>query len=112
MCEDVCPRDLAPQDLYWYRDNTTKLDALDLAECIECGRCDRVCPSNIPLTDIFKSAKLEQQQQIEQVNRAQHARMRYEDHLERVAAWSHKVKQRPSAGETASLLDAIRQKRM
>jgi hypothetical protein len=38
--------------------------------------------------------------------------MRYEDHLERVAAWSHKVKQRPSAGETASLLDAIRQKRM
>jgi electron transport complex protein RnfC len=33
------------------------LDALGLMECIECGCCDVVCPSHIPLTEIFRRAK-------------------------------------------------------
>ncbi len=58
-CADVCPARLLPQDLlrrsrtYDYQ----QLDILGLSDCIECGCCDVVCASHIPLTDNFRDAK-------------------------------------------------------
>jgi len=34
-----------------------RLDEFGLFDCIECGCCDYVCPSNIPLTGRFIAAK-------------------------------------------------------
>jgi len=50
---------LLPQQLQWYA-QARDLDALEdhgLMDCIECGCCDYVCPSQIPLAERFREAK-------------------------------------------------------
>jgi electron transport complex protein RnfC len=50
---------LLPQQLHWYalaRD-FDGLDAYGLMDCIECGCCDYVCPSQIPLAERFRDMK-------------------------------------------------------
>ena len=39
--------------------DSDELEALGLADCIECGCCDVICPSQIPLTEYFRQAKRE-----------------------------------------------------
>ncbi len=107
-CEEVCPRALSPQDLYWYRDSETTLSSLRLDACIECRRCDRVCPSKLPLTQIFKSSKAAISERAEAADQAKHAESRYEAHQVRIQQSTHEVKQRPSATDRAALLEQLK----
>ncbi len=65
FCEQVCPMNLLPQQLFWYGQKITQdnnhdiLDKYYISSCIECSLCDSVCPSNIPLTAVFKNLKTE-----------------------------------------------------
>jgi Na+-translocating ferredoxin:NAD+ oxidoreductase RnfC subunit len=58
-CAEACPVYLLRQQLLAFaRDNNrTALHQLGLADCIECGCCDYVCPSNITLAARFHAAK-------------------------------------------------------
>jgi len=49
-CADACPVSLQPQELYWFAkaDNFEKAKDYKLFDCIECGACSYVCPSDIP----------------------------------------------------------------
>lgn len=62
-CDDKCPLNLSPQQLYWFSknihtdNNQDILKKYHITSCIECGICDAVCPSQIPLAAKFKHAK-------------------------------------------------------
>ena len=58
-CLDACPVFLNPSQLGAYAKNGRYEDMLGLhiMDCIECGSCSYVCPSNIPLVQRFKVAK-------------------------------------------------------
>ena len=58
-CLDACPVFLNPSQLGAYAKNGRYDDMLGLhiMDCIECGSCSYVCPSNIPLVQRFKVAK-------------------------------------------------------
>lgn len=109
LCEAACPRELAPQDLYWYREDDDALGSLDLDQCIECRRCDRVCPSSIPLTLHFQQSKQRLREREQAAARAAHAEARFEARQARLASSRDRVKQRPSSDEKRALLDAIKQ---
>jgi electron transport complex protein RnfC len=55
-------------------------------DCIECGCCDYVCPSQIPLTERFRVARIEQRVLEVETRRAAAARERYERHEQRLHA--------------------------
>ena len=58
-CEQICPANLLPQQLYWYAqaEDLSGAERFNLSACIECGCCDLVCPSRLELTQIFRFAK-------------------------------------------------------
>jgi len=58
-CATVCPAALTPQLLLQAQrtEDFANLEQLGLSDCIECGCCDYVCPSHIPLTQNFIQAK-------------------------------------------------------
>jgi electron transport complex protein RnfC len=55
----VCPSRLLPQDLLVAATTSdfAALHTLGLQDCIECGCCDVICPSQIMLTERFRIAK-------------------------------------------------------
>jgi electron transport complex protein RnfC len=55
-----------------------QLEARGILDCIECGGCDFVCPSSIPLTERLIRAKHEVWQQHAAARQADHARKRFE----------------------------------
>ena len=57
--------------------------AYHLPDCIECGCCDVVCPSHIPLVQHFRSAKSKVAAKEQERLKAGHARFRYEARQER-----------------------------
>lgn len=69
-CQDVCPADLLPQDLYRFTHNQNLEAAAELRldQCLLCGCCDLVCPSHIPLTTQFRGA-LQQQRKADRDQR-------------------------------------------
>ena len=79
---------LTPQQMYWY----VKSDQLDravdyhLSDCIECGSCDVVCPSHIPLTQFFRSGKTQLKLKEQGLQMAERARLRFEDRQVRLDA--------------------------
>ena len=77
---------LLPQQLFWYAcaDNETKLREYGLTDCIECGCCDLVCPSHIPLTFDFRMAKARIRELADEKARAERARRRFEARNERL----------------------------
>lgn len=80
MCEQVCPMELLPQQLFWFsrsRQND-EAEALDLFDCIECGACTYVCPSAIPLVQYYRGTKGEILQHRAEQLKADQARMRFE----------------------------------
>lgn len=80
MCEQACPMELLPQQLYWFSRSGEhdKAEALNLFDCIECGACSYVCPSTIPLVQYYRNAKGEiREHQAEQL-KADRARERFE----------------------------------
>jgi electron transport complex protein RnfC len=58
-CLDACPVFLNPSQLgaLAKRGRYEEMLDLNIMDCIECGSCSYVCPSNIPLVQRFKVAK-------------------------------------------------------
>lgn len=109
-CETKCPKDLAPQALYWARDSLDILQALNLDECIECKLCDKACPSNLPLTQIFIDEKARVHQRKVEFAEAERLQVRYEKHEARVLTQSKKLKSRPSKSDRSAILQSLLQK--
>ena len=79
---------LLPQQLYWYAraKDLDKIQDYHLFDCIECGCCDYVCPSQIPLVGYYRHAKGEIWAQEQAKHQADIARERHqfrEQRLER-----------------------------
>lgn len=58
-CVEVCPVGLQPfllAELIRNRDIRGAIDN-NIMSCIECGLCSYICPSHIPLVEIFKEGK-------------------------------------------------------
>ena len=79
---------LQPQQLFWYAnaDDEVKLREFGLTDCIECGCCDLVCPSHIPLTADFRKAKGRIRELADEKARAERARQRFEARNARLQA--------------------------
>lgn len=80
ICEQVCPVELLPQQLYWYSKSKEfdKAKHHNLFDCIECGACSYVCSSNIPLVQYYRFAKASiKEEEIEQ-RKSEHAKQRFE----------------------------------
>jgi electron transport complex protein RnfC len=79
-CAEVCPVQLLPQQLHWYdvAEDEQQLRKHGLIDCIECGCCDLVCPSHIPLTALFRRAKLTINELENERARAERAQQRFE----------------------------------
>ncbi|MEY3219746.1 MAG: hypothetical protein RIT27_1103 [Pseudomonadota bacterium] len=79
-CEQVCPAQLLPQQLYWYAraKDFEKIQDYHLFECIECGCCAYVCPSQLPLVQFYRYAKSEIRAQHVDKRKAQQAKQRFE----------------------------------
>jgi H+/Na+-translocating ferredoxin:NAD+ oxidoreductase subunit C len=96
-CMYVCPVNLQPQQLHWYSQeiNEELLEDYYLSSCNECGDCDSVCPSHIPLSDQFKQAKKHIQDRHNKREKAVENKQRYLDKLERkVRQEEEKIKNR------------------
>ncbi len=80
QCNQACPVNLLPQQLYWYAksENTEKAMEYNLSSCIECRCCDVVCPSHIPLAEYFSFAKVLHRQKIQKQQKVDTARKRFE----------------------------------
>jgi electron transport complex protein RnfC len=82
-----CIVNLQPQQLYKFTQSGDFASAADshLFDCIECGCCSYVCPSNIPLVQYFRYAKSEIIAADQAKATADLARERYEFKLARIA---------------------------
>lgn len=87
LCEQICPANLLPQQLYWHSksSNNDELMAHNLFACIECGCCAYVCPSEIPLVEHYRRAKNQIRQIETQRQKAQHIQLRFEARQRRLA---------------------------
>ena len=63
-----------------------RLDALGLDDCIECGCCDVVCPSQIALTERFRQAKRASAAAAARASMADLAQERHQRKIRRLAA--------------------------
>lgn len=108
-CAAACPKALEPQLLYWHRADNEQTRALNLDACIECRLCDRVCPSEIPLTRVFQVSKtltrIEDQARLE----AQSAEIRYIARESRQSSVEEQIAKRPSTKDRASLLASLKE---
>ncbi|MEC8010774.1 MAG: electron transport complex subunit RsxC [Pseudomonadota bacterium] len=92
-CLAPCPEALLPQTFVHYtQGNPTgspeadeALTALNINACIECGLCDLVCPSHIPMSKQFAQAKKRIAEATEKHQRAEAARLKYEARQARLA---------------------------
>ncbi len=113
LCEQACPAQLLPQQLYWFSKGKEfeKARQHNLFDCIECGACAYVCPSNIPLVQYYRFAKSEIRNEELEQRRADHARARFEarqERLEREAA--QKAEKRKQRAIEAAAAQAARKK--
>ncbi len=111
-CAEHCPVKLLPQTLLRHAPvaSVEELCSYGLDDCIECGCCDLVCPSHIPLTQIFRDAKKAVRIRTNEKLRADRARDRFEAHATRaleqqVLLTEDLGKKRRSA--SAAAIDAI-----
>ena len=86
LCVPVCPVDIQLHELYRACRNHALDQAQDLklTHCIECGKCDTACPSAIPLVDYFQHAKRLMQRDVQDRERAERAKRRFELHQQRM----------------------------
>ncbi len=59
-CVEACPMRLMPfkYDEGWRRKDLAMLKNYQLPLCFECGACEYVCPSNVPLVAFIRAGKL------------------------------------------------------
>jgi electron transport complex protein RnfC len=88
MCAQACPASLLPQQMFWFAQGKEfeKLENHNLFDCIECGACSWVCPSNIPLVQYYRASKAEILQLRRDNEKSEQARIRFEARQERLAA--------------------------
>ncbi|PWI34270.1 electron transport complex subunit RsxC [Vibrio albus] len=81
QCADACPVTLLPQQLQWYAKDQDydKCEELNLFDCMECGVCAYVCPSEIPLVHYYRKAKAEIREKREEARAAERAKQRFEE---------------------------------
>jgi electron transport complex protein RnfC len=113
MCEQACPAQLLPQQLYWFAKGKEfeKAKNHNLFDCIECGACAYVCPSSIPLVQFYRFAKSEIRAEELEQRKADHARERFEARqarLEREAI--EKAERRKARAAEAAKAQAERKK--
>jgi Na+-translocating ferredoxin:NAD+ oxidoreductase subunit C len=79
-CEEVCPANLLPQQIYWHvrSKNMKSATQYHLFDCIECGCCSYVCPSHIPLVHYYRFAKYDIAKQKQELVKSDLARERHE----------------------------------
>jgi electron transport complex protein RnfC len=79
-CADVCPPGLLPQQLHRaaLADEHATLRELGAFDCIDCGLCDYVCPSQIPLAHRFRLARGRLREADAAARKAEAARERHE----------------------------------
>ncbi len=84
-CAKACPMTLLPQQLYWFSrsDKLDQCSEYNVFDCIECGCCDVVCPSHIPLVQYFRSAKDKIKQKAREAEKAALAKKRHDALLAR-----------------------------
>lgn len=77
---------LLPQQLHWYLQppDLPAMETHGLLDCIECGCCDYVCPSQIPLAERFRQAKALLLRQLIERSNAAAARDRFEARVVRL----------------------------
>ena len=108
FCIATCPKDLQPHLLYRYRRDSDIADEFRIDDCIECRRCDQVCPSMIPLTDNFRvtkqvRAELEKARAAAQINE-----VRFLARQTRLNQSINTVVSKPSQRDLESILDQIK----
>ena len=108
FCIATCPKDLQPHLLYRYRRDSDIADGFRIDDCIECRRCDQVCPSMIPLTDNFRvtkqvRAELEKARAAAQINE-----VRFLARQTRLNQSINTVVSKPSQRDLESILDQIK----
>jgi len=108
-CGAVCPRDLQPQLLYWFRDDNSQQEKYRLDECIECGLCDMSCPASIPLTQTFQTAKARIQFSLNEHHVAQQTEQRYLAREVRLTESASQLVKRPSRKDRQQLLNALKE---
>lgn len=86
LCIDQCPVDILPHELYraCRLDDLDRAAALKLAHCIECSKCDKVCPPGLPLTATYRRTKQAMAMDSEEKRRAEQAKWRFEAHQRRL----------------------------
>ena len=111
LCEQVCPAELLPQQLYWFAKGR-ELDKArhhNLFDCIECGACSYVCSSFIPLVQHYRNAKAEIRSDEAEQRKAEHARQRFEARQARLEAeQAEKEARRKTRAEEAARNQAAR----
>ena len=111
LCVDACPRDLQPQMLFQFKEDLRHTELIGLDRCIECLKCDRVCPSELPLTETFQTGKALLNHSREEQIAIQTNVERFEVREQRIAHSNRKVRQRPSRSDRQNLLDSLGTKR-
>ena len=108
ICQEECPKDLAPQQLFLLKDAVSVAEPLGLLDCIECRICDRVCPAEIPLTDTFHRLKHELYVLREEHATAAYAESRFMRHENRLIKSTTLIRNRPSRADKMSLLHSLK----
>ncbi|UTW13908.1 electron transport complex subunit RsxC [Marinobacterium rhizophilum] len=111
LCEQVCPAELLPQQLYWFAKGREldKAKHHNLFDCIECGACSYVCSSAIPLVQYYRNAKAEIRSDDAEQRKAEHARVRFEARQARLEAeQAEKEARRKARAEEAARNQAAR----
>lgn len=109
-CVDACPAGLQPQQLWreLRAGRPAAAQALGLADCSECGRCDLACPSRIALSAAFVAGKSAARARSRLLAAAADARARYEARALRQQRELDQRAQRDTAmTQTATTEDAV-----